>query len=315
MIFLLLFFLLFSSISAYASEHFSDHETYCLENEELACLALLKKQTESVPLYSNTWFKLVSYKLDYYYDKREFKKLEKIITPLLEIEEAPDVFELQLSYYYSKTLAYFGKKEQAKHYAQLAISKLEKIYHIFEDPMRMVEIANMEYVFGDRQKAYQLLLLAENKFGKRGDPVFHLELHTNKGHIFFTWKNYERAARFYKQALHWIKDTEHDAKKVIAYSNLARTYQLMEKHKQALEHFRHTEELLLKQNNPRLLAVILIRTAEVYEKLNELDKLRQLMSRINLSDLSHGYHETYKRLDNLTTSKSKPSKANSLQLN
>ncbi|RXE96364.1 hypothetical protein [Pseudoalteromonas phenolica] len=104
-------------------------------------------------------------------------------------------------------------------------------------------------------------------------------------------------------------------KKVIAYSNLARTYQLMEKHKQALEHFRHTEELLLKQNNPRLLAVILIRTAEVYEKLNELDKLRQLMSRINLSDLSHGYHETYKRLDNLTTSKSKPSKANSLQLN
>jgi len=307
MIVLLLLFLLFSSITANASEHFSDHESYCLQKEEQACLDLLKKQSDAVPIYSKAWFKLISYKLDYYYDKREFRKLEQTITPLFAIESMPDVFELQLNYYYSKALAYFGKREQAKHYAKLAISKLEKIYHIFEDPMRMVEIANLEYVFGDRQKAYQLLLLAENKFGKRGDPVFHLELHTNKGHIFFTWQNYERAAKFYKLALDWIKNTEHDAKKVVAYSNVARTYQLMNKHELALEHFKRTEELLLVQNNPRFLAVILIRTAEVYEQLNELDKLTQLMPRINFSDLSQGYHETYKRLAKLIASKSKSS--------
>jgi len=315
MIVLLLFFLLFSSFTVFASEHFSDHESYCLQKEEQACLALLKKQSDAVALYSKAWFKLTSYKLDYYYDKREFKKLEQTIVPLLAIENKPDVVELQLNYYYSKTLAYFGKRKQAKHYAQLAISKLEKIYHIFEDPMRMVEIANLEYVFGDRQKAYQLLLLAENKFGKRGDPVFHLELHTNKGHIFFTWQNYERAAKFYKLALDWIKDTEHDAKKVVAYSNLARTYQLMSNHKLALAHFKRTEELLLEQNNPRLLAVILIRTAEVYEQLNELDKLTQLMPRINFGDLSHGYHETYERLVKLTTSNSNSPKVSSSQLN
>ncbi|MFY8298924.1 tetratricopeptide repeat protein [Pseudoalteromonas sp. SS15] len=315
MIVLLLLFLLFSSITANASEHFSDHESYCLQKDEQACLALLKKQSDAVPLYSKAWFKLTSYKLDYYYDKREFKKLEQTIVPLLVIENKPDVFELQLNYYYSKTLAYFGKRKQAKHYAQLAISKLEKIYHIFEDPMRMVEIANLEYVFGDRQKAYQLLLLAENKFGKRGDPVFHLELHTNKGHIFFIWQNYERAAKFYKLALDWIKDTEHDAKKVVAYSNLARTYQLMNKHELALEHFRRIEELLLKQNNPRLLALTLIRTAEVYEQLNELDKLAQLMARINFGDLSHGYHETYERLVKLTASNLNSPKVSSSQFN
>ena len=311
----LLFFLFFSSITANASEHFSDHESYCLKNEQYACLDLLKKQSDTLPLYSNAWFKLISYQLDYYYDKREFRKLEQAIVPLLAIESMPDVFELQLNYYYAKALAYFGKREQAKHYAKLAISKLEKIYHIFEDPMRMVEIANLEYVFGDRQKAYQLLLLAENKFGKRGDPVFHLELHTNKGHIFYTWQNYERAAKFYKLALDWIKDTEHDAKKVVAYSNVARTYQLMNKHELALEHFKRTEELLLKQNNPRFLAVIRIRTAEVYEQLNELDKLIQLMPRINLNDLSRGYHATYERLARLAASMSKPSKINSSQLN
>jgi tetratricopeptide (TPR) repeat protein len=300
-IFVLLF--LSSTFSAFASEHFSDHEAYCLKNDEQACLNLLKQQSNAVPLYSRAWFKLMSYKLDYYYDKREFKKLEITAKPLFDIENKPDVFEMQLNYYYAKSLAYFGRKEEAKHYAQLAIAKLEKIYQIFEDPMRMVEIANLEYVFGDKQKAYQLLLLAENKFGKRGDPIFHLELHTNKGHIFFTWQNYERAAKFYKLALDWIKDTEHDAKKVVAYSNLARTYQLMNKHELALEHYRHTEELLLKQKNPRLLAVILIRTAEVYEQLNEPEKVAQFIERINYADLSSGYHETFKRLSSFITSK------------
>lgn len=307
-------FLLFSS-SAFASEHFSDHESYCLQKEEQACLSLLKKQSDTVPLHSNAWFKLVSYKLDYYYDKREFKKLEQTIVPLLEIKSMPDVFELQLNYYYSKALAYFGNREQAKHYAQIAISKLEKIYHIFEDPMRMVEIANLEYVFGDRQKAYQLLLLAENKFGKRGDPVFHLELHTNKGHIFFTWKNYERAAKFYKLALDWIKDTEHDSKKVVAYSNLARTYQLMKKYEQALENFKHTEKLLLEQNSPRFLAVILIRTAEVYEQLNQPVNVAKYIKRINRNDLSKPYQATYQRLVELSNTQISSSQVNTSKMN
>ena len=76
----------------------------------------------------------------------------------------------------------------------------------------------------------------------------------------------------------------------------------MSKHELALEHFKRIEELLLKQNNPRLLALTLIRTAEVYEQLNELDKLTQLIQRINFGDLSHGYHETYERLAKLTAS-------------
>ena len=292
----LLFFLFFSSITANASEHFSDHESYCLKNEQYACLDLLKKQSDTLPLYSNAWFKLISYQLDYYYDKREFRKLEQAIVPLLAIESMPDIFELQLHYYYAKALGYFGHKDRAKHYAQLTIAKLEKIYHIFEDPMRMVEIANLEYVFGDSQKAYQLLLLAENKFGKRGDPVFHLELHTNKGHIFYTWQNYELAAKFYKLALDWIKDTEHEAKKVVAYSNFARVNQLMEKHNKALKYFKRTELLLLEQENPKLLAVILLRTAEVYEKKNDLAALSKYLSRVNFLDLSEGYHPSYHRL-------------------
>lgn len=315
MVAIVLFVFFLFSYSAFASEHFSDHESYCLINEEQACLALLKKQSDSVPLHSNAWFKVISYKLDYYYDKREFKKLEQAIIPLLDIENKPDVFDMQLNYYYSKALVYFGKKEQAKPYAQQAISKLEKIYHIFEDPMRMVEIANMEYVFGDKQKAYQLLLLAENKFGKRGDPVFHLELHSNKAHIFYTWQNYERAAKFYKLALDWIKDTEHDSKKVVAYSNLARTYQLMNKHELALEYFKHTETLLLEQNSPRFLAVILIRTAEVYEKLNQPSNVAKYIKKINLSDLSGSYLTTYRRLSELTSTQMSSSNLNSSKMN
>ena len=295
---MLIIFLLITVFSSFAfsSENFSDHESYCLDHKEQACLALLTQQAASVPLYSKDWYKLVSYKLDYFYDRREFRKIETTVIPLLEVKNKPTVFEMQLNYYYSKARAFFGEREKAKHYAQLAIAKLEKIYHVFEDPMRMVEIANMEYVFGDKEKAYQLLLLAENKFGERGDPIFHFELHSNKAHIFYTWQNYNRAAKFYKTALDWIQDTEHDAKTVVALSNFARVNQLMEKHDTALEYFKKTELLLLEQNNPKLLAVILLRTAEVYEKKNDLTAVLKYLSRVKFLHLSEGYHPSYHRL-------------------
>lgn len=295
---MLIIFLLITIFSSFAfsSENFSDHESYCLDHKEQACLALLTQQAASVPQYSKDWYKLVSYKLDYFYDRREFRKIETTVIPLLEVKNKPTVFEMQLNYYYSKALAFFGEREKAKHYAQLAIAKLEKIYHVFEDPMRMVEIANMEYVFGDKEKAYQLLLLAENKFGERGDPIFHFELHSNKAHIFYTWQNYNRAAKFYKIALDWIQDTEHDAKTVVALSNFARVNQLMERHDTALEYFKKTELLLLEQNNPKLLAVILLRTAEVYEKKNDLTAVLKYLSRVNFLHLSEGYHPSYHRL-------------------
>ena len=297
---MLIIFLLITVFSSFAfsSENFSDHESYCEDHKERACLALLTQQAASVPQYSKDWYKLVSYKLDYFYDKREFRKIETMVLPLLEVKNKPTVFEMQLNYYYSKALAFFGEREKAKHYAHLAIAKLEKIYHVFEDPMRMVELANMEYVFGDKEKAYQLLLLAENKFGERGDPIFQLELNTNKGHVFFTWQNYERAAKFYKIALDWIKDTSHDAKTVIAFSNFARINQLMEKHDTALEYFKKTELLLLKQDNPKLLAIILLRTAEVYKEKNDLSRVLEYLNRVNYPHLSEGYYPIYHRLAN-----------------
>ena len=93
----------------------------------------------------------------------------------------------------------------------------------------MVEIANMEYVFGDKERAYKLLLLAENKFGEQVEPTFHFKLNTNKGHILSQWKSYERASLMYKKALSAVRYTKYDKKKIIAYYNFARSNQYIEK--------------------------------------------------------------------------------------
>jgi tetratricopeptide (TPR) repeat protein len=235
----------------------------------------------------------MTFKLDYYYDMTEFKKLESLILQLLQIENQPESFKIQLYYFYSKTLMYFRRPEEAKKYANYVIQNVESLYHTFEDPLRMVEIANMEYVFGDKQKAYKLLLVAENKFGDRNDPIFHLELNTNKGHIFYQWKNYQRAERFYRRAVNWINNTGHDDKLMVAYSNLARVNQFLLKYEEALTYYQKTYALLQLQQDNNFIYVIALRIAEVKLKMKDIDEAIDYFELVEFDELSPHYHESY----------------------
>ena len=188
---------------------------------------------------------------------------------------------------------YIPLPEEAKKYANYVIQNVESLYHTFEDPLRMVEIANMEYVFGDKQKAYKLLLVAENKFGDRNDPVFHLELNTNKGHIFYQWKNYQRAERFYRRAVNWINNTGHDDKLMVAYSNLARVNQFLLKYEEALTYYQKSYALLQLQQDNNFIYVIALRIAEVKLKMKDIDEAIDYFELVEFDELSPHYHESY----------------------
>lgn len=276
-----------------ASETHNDHTNFCKELRDTDCLNLIDRELEALPKHSVSWYKLTTFKLDYYFDKTEFKKLESLILQLLQIENPPQLFKIQLYYFYSKTLMYFRKPEEAKKYADYVIKNVESIYHTFEDPIRMVEIANMEYVFGDKQRAYKLLLVAENKFGERSDPVFHLELNTNKGHIFYQWKNYKRAEHFYRRAVNWIEDTGHDDKVMVAYANLARANQFLLKYDESLKYYLKAYGLLQLQQDNKYIYVIALRVAEVKLKLNDMSSAAEYFKAIKFDALSPHYHKDY----------------------
>lgn len=302
MLFILIFLSLFS-FNSFSSENFSDHEAYCLNNKEKSCLKLLNKRIYLEKQYSKFWFKLMTYKLDYYYDNQKFEKIIELSPELINIKNKPEVFEVQLNFYYSKALSYFGKTEQAKYFANKTIQNLENIYNLFEEPIRMVEIANMEYVFGDKERAYKLLLLAENKFGEQVEPIFHFELNTNKGHILSQWKSYERASLMYQKALSAVRYTKHNKKKIIAYYNFARSNQYIEKNNIAIEYYKQAEMLLYKNSNPRMLALTLYRIAQIYKLENDLDNLAEYLKKVNVKYLYEGYHSDYHQLSKLVTHK------------
>ena len=245
----------------------------------------------------------MTYKLDYYYDNQKFEKIIELSPELINIKNKPEVFEVQLNFYYSKALSYFGKTEQAKYFANKTIQNLENIYNLFEEPIRMVEIANMEYVFGDKERAYKLLLLAENKFGEQVEPIFHFELNTNKGHILSQWKSYERASLMYQKALSAVRYTKHDKKKIIAYYNFARSNQYIEKNNIAIEYYKQAEMLLYKNSNPRMLALTLYRIAQIYKLENDLDNLAEYLKKVNVKYLYEGYHSDFHQLKKLVTHK------------
>ena len=290
---LLLTVVILLSSNSVASETYNDHTDFCAELRDIKCLTFIDNELQALPIHSVNWYKLMTFKLDYYYDKTEFKKLESLILQLLQIENQPESFKIQLYYFYSKTLMYFRRPEEAKKYANYVIQNVESLYHTFEDPLRMVEIANMEYVFGDKKKAYKLLLVAENKFGDRNDPIFHLELNTNKGHIFYQWKNYQRAERFYRRAVNWINNTGHDDKLMVAYSNLARVNQFLLKYEEALTYYQKTYALLQLQQDNNFIYVIALRIAEVKLKMKDIDEAIDYFELVEFDELSPHYHESY----------------------
>lgn len=290
------FCLFFLSCFANASEHFSDHESYCLNYKAENCYALLQSRLKEVSLHSKQWYKIKSYQLDYYYDKREFKALEQVLTPLVDLPKAPDVFKVQVYFYYAKVLGYFGKKQQAKHYADLAITKLEKIYHVFEDPMRMLELANLQHVFGEGEKAYQILLLAGNRFAKRADPIFHFELNSNKGHIFYSARDFKKAARFYQLALDWVTLTEHPSKISVALGNLARAYQNLGEYQLAKEHFLAIAPHFNPDPNDIHKAIYILRTAEVCWQLRNFEDALHYLKKVNHKVLGEDHSTLFMHL-------------------
>ena len=107
---LLLFVLVVLQLSeSVASETYNDHTSFCGEFRDAECLSLIDKELEVLPKHSLNWYRLMTFKLDYYFDKTQFKELESLILQLLQQENQPERFKIQLYYFYSKTLMYFRK--------------------------------------------------------------------------------------------------------------------------------------------------------------------------------------------------------------
>ncbi len=281
---------------AHSSEHLSDHEQYCLNFTSENCLDLINTQLTAQTLYSKSWYKLKSIQLDYIYDIADYSELITQIEPLIDLPSAPTVFRTQLYFYYAKALNSKGDKVNAKIYADKAIAKLENMYEAFESPYRLLELANLHYVFGDRKRSYSLLLHVGNRFAKSKDAIFHFELNSNKANIFYVWDELDKSLKYRLLALYAIENTEHNSKIVVASGNVARTYQLLGQYESAIKHYTDSFGFMQFPKHNSSKAVYTLRLAELNWQSGNVGQAASLLAKVQTEDLKPGHLSLYNQL-------------------
>lgn len=215
--------LLTLTVGVQASENLSDHEAFCM-NTTQPCLTYIKSSLKEAEGNIAKWYKIKTYEFDYYFDYQEFDNLHEALSPFVDKDDLAGSFKVQVYYYYAKSLNYLKKEEEAKQYAAKAFAELDAVYNVFGDPIRLVELANLQFIFGDKKNAMRILSDAEIRYEKNQNPIFHFELQTNKGHIFLKWQQYDKAIQSNLKAYEAIKDTQYSAKVMVAAGNLAFCY-------------------------------------------------------------------------------------------
>ena len=218
--------LLWYSTALIGAENLSDHEQYCQQSNTNSCIDFIQQSLAVLPSGSAAWYKVKSYELDYYFDSRNFDALHAETASLVQHQTLQSAFRLQLYFYHAKSLFYFKKTDEAKHYANLALQMLNEAFHQFGTPLRLVELANLHYSLKQPEQAYQLLAQAEQQFNKHRDPLFWFELYANQALILHLWDDLATAEALRAKALAAALQFGHPAKLIISYGNLARTQQL-----------------------------------------------------------------------------------------
>lgn len=282
--------------AALAGEHLSDHQEYCRQSPQIPCLTLLAQDLAQTPQHSLQWFKLQSYRLDYLYDKVQYSQLHDESNQLLKITDAPQAFRTQLYFYQVKTSLARGDSAAAARYTALASQNLDAIYQAFSAPMRLLELANLQIASGHYQQAWEILLHAEQRFYKSRDPLFLFELNSNKAGVRHAQQALDDAAYYRKLALDAVLPSGRYHDIIVAFGNLARTYQLSGKLGLAVDYYEQSLIYMRAGTDDLLHAVHRLRLAELYFDLQRPAKAAAYLQQVKSDILGDGHKVLYQTL-------------------
>ena len=176
-------FIILLAFKLSASENLSDHEQFCQQNVSISCSQYLEQQLAALSPFSHGWYRIKGFQLDYLFDQHQFQLLQAETEVLLQQQVLPDMLKLQVYFYYAKALFINGQTDVAKQYASDAMLMLQEVYTAFGNPLRIIELANLQYSLGELDQAKQLLNQVELKYSKSKDSLVLFELYSNQAHI------------------------------------------------------------------------------------------------------------------------------------
>lgn len=193
-------------------------------------------------------------------------------------------------------MLHFNQSEEAGRYAELATSQVAALYHSFGDPLRLVELANLQLTFGQISSAITTLEQAEASGAKSLNPVFWFELNSNKALVSDKAQSYEESKLYRQRALGAILPTSHRGKIVTALGNLARTEQLLGQYQPALEHYQQSLSYMDEASEPNIWAIYHLRLAEIATALQNSELARQYLQQVSPSVLGAQHLTVYQKL-------------------
>jgi tetratricopeptide (TPR) repeat protein len=280
----------------HAAEHLSDHEQFCQQSTATPCLDYIQHSLALLPQKSSAWYKVKSYQLDYYFDTQGFEALHTETLALLQDDAMPPAFRLQLYFYHAKSLFYFKQNEQAKHYANLALEKLDSAFNQFGTPLRLVELANLYYSLNEPQQAFQLLVKAEQQFSKHQDPLFWFELYSNQALIVHLQDDLAGAETLRAKALAAALDIGHNGKLIIGYGNLARTQQLRGNYTAAYQNYLNSLPYFSATADAKTLSIYQLRLAEISWQSAQYQQAVGHLKQVAASQLGDYHLKLYQQL-------------------
>lgn len=293
----LLSLLLLSLIfSATASENLSDHQQFCADNPQHSCAQQLQQALLDSAPYSNEWYRIKAIQLNYLFDKHHFQQLQLEVEQLLPRNDLPEVFQVQLYFYYAKTLNYFGNHVDARVYASRAVTILQEIYVTFGNPLRLVELANLQITLGELEQAAQLLGHAKSQYGQSKDPLFIFELNSNLALLLHQENDLAAAAAYRAIALDAAIELGQATELIVAYGNLARTRQLQGELAEAYSLYQRSLQYTALPDHQAQHFIHLLRLAEISLQLKQADQARNYLQQVTPAVLSEQHQQLYQKL-------------------
>jgi tetratricopeptide (TPR) repeat protein len=279
-----------------AADNMHNFEDVCYELPVPKCSEKLLKEPSEYDPFTTDWYFITAHYLDFLYETTNLLPLKNLTEQYINAERKhPVTFQTQLYFYASKAFSVYNEKEKAHQYAKKAIALVNATSDSFPNPLRTVEIANLEMVFGDRDKAVKMFSRLAQKYKKSKDAKLQHEIYGNLANALYSQNQLLESIPHRKSAIFWAKQLGFTENIITAIGNLARTYQLVGQLQLANETYQSAISLFKTVDSPNY-SIFQLRLAEINAALSLQNEAKSHLAEVKFTKLLPGHLSLYKQL-------------------
>ena len=288
--------LLLLSNTIQSADNMHNFEDMCVELPISKCSEKVLTLQSEYAQFSTDWYFITAHYLDFLYETTSLLPLKKITEEYINVEHThPITFQTQLYFYASKALGIYGEKDKAQQYAKKAIALVTATSDSFPNPLRKVELANLEMVFGNKDKAVQMFSRLAQQYKKSKDAKLQHEIYGNLANALYSQSQLLESIPHRKSAIFWAKQLGYSEDITMAIGNLARTYQLVGQLRLANDTYRDAVTHFASEDSPNY-SIFQLRLAEINAAQSNPKQAKQHLKKVKFTKLLPGHFNVYNQL-------------------